>query len=187
MTLGSFPCPESASESAHGSAAPKGNIILHGAREAWSQPTISRPTHPAARPQVAASRSPCRGALSTPAGTPSPEGITLHHNGQCAHGFGAITVHHHTPSTVKKRQAAHRLHPAPHTAFQITSHLLQLQHNHTRDTPLQTIQRSQVTSSSSNTASDHPVTVGRPRSSRLRIRSESRPPNHVPSSADYWL
>ena len=180
MTLGSFPMHHSASESTNRAAAPKGNHPSRCARGLESTDNLQ--AHSSGSP--AASSSPCHGALSTPAGTPSPEGITLHHNGQCAHSFGAITVHHHTPSTVEKRQAAHRLHPAPHTAFQITSHLLQLQHNHT---PLQTIQRSRVTSSSSNTASDNPVTVGRPRSSRLRIRSESRPPNHVPSSADYWL
>ena len=168
MTLGSFPCPESASESAHGSAAPKGNIILHGAREAWSQPTISRPTHPAARPRVAASRSPCRGALSTPAGTPSPEGITFHHNGQCTHEFWAITVHYHTPSTVEKfDDRPHIIQAVAFTQLRtersksqttcsnfntviqspsdnstLTDHLLQLRHNHS---PLQTIQRSQAT------------------------------------------
>ena len=68
-----------------------------------------------------------------------------------------------------------------------TDRLLQLRHNHS---PLQTIQRSQATCPSSDTTTlplRHPVTVGRLRSSRLRIRSESRPPNHVPSSADYWL
>ena len=175
MTLGSFPCPESASESAHRAAAPKGNIILHGAREAWSQPTLSRPTHPAARPQVAASRSPCRGALSTPAGTPSPEGITFHHNGQCAHEFWAITVHYHTPSTVEKfDDRPHIIQAVAFTQLRtersksqttcsnfntviqspsdnstLTDHLLQLRHSHS---PLQTSKHSQTTCSSSDTA-----------------------------------
>ena len=69
----------------------------------------------------------------------------------------------------------------------LTDHLLQLRHSHS---PLQTSKHSQATCSSSDTTTlplRHPVTVGRLRSSRLRIRSESRPPNHVPSSADYWL
>ena len=232
MTLGSFPCPESASESAHGSAAPKGNIILHGAREAWSQPTISRPTHPAARPQVAASRSPCRGALSTPAGTPSPEGITFHHNGQCTHEFWAITVHYHTPSTVEKfddrphiiqavaftqlrtersksqttcsnfntvtvpfRQFnAHRpLAPAP-TQPQSpsdksthTDRLLQLRHNHS---PLQTTQRSQATLPQlrhHNTPLETSSHSGPPQIQQIADTILVTPPNHVPSSADYWL
>ena len=175
MTLGSFPMRHPTSESAHGSAAPKGNIILHGAREAWSQPTISRPTHPAARPRVAASRSPCRWALSTPAGTPSPEGITFHHNGQCTHEFWAITVHYHTPSTVEKfDDRPHIIQAVAFTQLRtersksqttcsnfntviqspsdnstLTDHLLQLRHSHS---PLQTSKHSQTTCSSSDTA-----------------------------------
>ena len=169
-------------------------MILHCARAAWSQPTISRPTHPAPRPQVAASRSPCRGALSTPAGTPSPEGITFHHNGQCAHEIFGQSQFTTTPlsrwkffddrphiiqavaftqlrtersksqttcsssdtTTVPFRQYnVHRpLAPTPTQPQSpsgnttLTDHLLQLRHNHS---PLQTIQRSQTTCSSSDT------------------------------------